>query len=127
MLSYLRAHKLITFIGAVLALIIVYYFTLNYVTKEIPRTIRVEASDVSQCKSIPIGHRACGGPDGYMIYSTKTSDIERYSNLVSLKEKLIAPLLLLQEGGASICSIAMPPRIELVDGKCQKDPRPIIN
>lgn len=40
------------------------------------------ACDASaQCKTMPVGHKACGGPEGYLAYSTKSSDAGKLAQL----------------------------------------------
>lgn len=36
-----------------------------------------ECDNASQCKTLPIGHKSCGGPEGYLAYSTKSGNSER--------------------------------------------------
>ena len=126
MLAWYRRHKLFTFI--LVALLPIAYLVLSvvyfsgYLTVAINNTIKFEASDIAQCKTMPIGHKACGGPAAYIIYSTKTTDIDRYRLLVATRDVILAPanfvLSLVFEEGASDCSFVMPPPLELVDGKC---------
>lgn len=33
--------------------------------------------NASQCKTLPVGHKSCGGPDGYLAFSTKSGNGER--------------------------------------------------
>jgi hypothetical protein len=40
-------------------------------------------SDNSQCRSIAMGNKACGGPEGYQIYSTKNTNPVALTVLVS--------------------------------------------
>ena len=98
------------------------YIAAGYLTGAINKTIKVEASDISQCQTIPVGHKACGGPEYYIIYSTKTTDMGHYRLLVATRDVVLAPAYflfsLVFEEGASDCSFVMPPPLELADGKC---------
>lgn len=38
---------------------------------------------VQQCKTVAIGHKACGGPESYMAYSTKASDGAKVERLAA--------------------------------------------
>lgn len=33
--------------------------------------------DATQCRTMPVGHKSCGGPESYVAYSTKTGDATR--------------------------------------------------
>src|SRR5690554_1558639 len=58
------------------------------------RAIRSEvglptASNLEHCKLVGLGHRPCGGPDRFLLYSTETTNeslllglVERYNNMV---------------------------------------------
>jgi hypothetical protein len=50
--------------------------------------IQAEIGDASceanqQCRTLPVGHRACGGPESYLAYSTKHSDTEKLLDLAA--------------------------------------------
>ncbi|QYF94675.1 hypothetical protein KY495_05620 [Massilia sp. PAMC28688] len=36
-----------------------------------------------QCKTVPVGSKACGGPEGYLAYSTKRSDSAKVARLAA--------------------------------------------
>ena len=40
-------------------------------------------NDAAQCQSIAVGAKACGGPDGYLAWSSKRSDAGRLQALVA--------------------------------------------
>ena len=37
-------------------------------------TRAVTSTDVSQCRTAPVGVRACGGPRDYVVYCTESTD-----------------------------------------------------
>lgn len=76
-------------------------------------------SDSSVCKVIAIGAKPCGGPTGYLIYSSSNVDeaillskVKAYNdwNTKYNKEKNLF----------SDCSIPPEPKPDCVDGKCQE-------
>jgi hypothetical protein len=123
MFTWLRTHKLLTVLLIILIFVIACWPTLNYLNNEIDHAISLNATDVSQCKTIPYGRKACGGPAGHIVYSAASTDIGRYSRLVTLRDVLqkiiFAPLLLLSPSGASTCNVEMPPKLELSSGQCR--------
>lgn len=75
------------------------------------------AEDLSQCNILPIGAKPCGGPWGYLVYSTQESNtarlktlIERYDKLDEIRNK--------EEGRNSTCDVSSPPELELRNGQC---------
>lgn len=40
-------------------------------------------SSNAQCRSVAVGHKACGGPDSYLAWSTAVSDETRLARLVA--------------------------------------------
>lgn len=121
-LSWFGTHKMLTVLVVVLALVVVVPTFLKYLDNEIRAAINTEASDISQCKAVPVGEKACGGPGGYVVYSTKGTDIHRYLSLVNFRQKLLSiifsPITLITEPGFSDCSLETPPKIELSNGNC---------
>lgn len=73
--------------------------------------------NVNSCKATPIGHRACGGPDGYIVYSEETTDVSRLQQLNSRYYDLVIKFEK-KNGGSSICSVEMPPGVILENGHC---------
>jgi hypothetical protein len=76
------------------------------------------ASDVSQCRAIPAGTKACGGPSRYVVYSTQVSNDERVRSLAQTYTALEQEWNVVSQA-LSTCSMVMPPAIELVAGRCQ--------
>ncbi len=128
MLSWIKTHKTLTFISIFLLVFLPIFtlvtseYLLRYLRKEIDNTIKIEATNISACKYLPVGNKACGGPAGYTVYSAETTDIERYSRLSAKANTLsliISSMISIVSGPTiSTCSIAAPPKIKLIDGKC---------
>jgi len=75
------------------------------------------ADNIQQCKFVGVGHRPCGGPESYTLYSTKNTDedallpvVEEYNQLrKAIDEK---------EGMVSTCEVLPKPGISLNGGVC---------
>lgn len=60
---------------------------------ELQTAIRIEigqprCSADSQCRSLPVGHKACGGPDGHLAWSTTVSNEARLTALAREQSEL---------------------------------------
>ena len=75
----------------------------------------------SDCSTVGIGWRSCGGPERHLIYSKKKTDAKR---LKSLTEKLTQLDRNAKKGMAGICSIEMPPQVACVKGQCTQSSQP---
>jgi hypothetical protein len=75
------------------------------------------AKEPSQCKLIPFGSKPCGGPWGYLVYSTLKTDESRLKQLVSDFNQLQKKI---NEDGKilSDCTIAPQPKLEFAGGVC---------
>jgi hypothetical protein len=76
-----------------------------------------KASDPSQCRVLALGHKACGGPETYVAYSTEQTDetellklAEHYKNAQQTMQK--------QERMYSDCAIVPEPTVGWVNGYC---------
>ena len=70
-----------------------------------------------ECRSAPVGSRACGGPRYYIPYCSKTTDsVALYRKLdeVAAAEKAYNAKYKI----ASTCEFRMPPEVEAVGGNC---------
>ena len=76
------------------------------------------AGDLSQCRAIPAGTKACGGPSRYVVYSTQVSNEERVRAFAETYTALENERNLASQA-VSTCSMVMPPAIELAAGRCQ--------
>lgn len=75
-----------------------------------------------QCRVHPVGAKACGGPQAYLVYSTATSSerqIEELARRYTEAEQKYNRVT----GSASTCSYLMPPAVGLENGKCVSEPR----
>lgn len=82
--------------------------------KGIAKTAGCTSSD---CKSAPVGSKACGGPRDYLPYCAKTTDsaaLYRKLDEVATSEKAYNRKYNL----ASTCEFRMPPTVEAVGGVC---------
>jgi hypothetical protein len=75
-------------------------------------------SSADQCRTAPVGSRACGGPRYYLVYCAKTTDSAAL--FAKLKEVSAAE----QEFNkryqiVSTCEFRMPPQVALVGSSCQ--------
>ncbi|QPB81524.1 hypothetical protein CWC22_000210 [Pseudoalteromonas rubra] len=86
---------------------------LKFITKD------KECDTTTQCKVLPVGSRACGGPSDYVIFSTKTADPDKVKELAdklthaeatyNAKNRMI-----------SICEHLSAPATQCVNNKCVK-------
>jgi len=75
-------------------------------------------SSVSECRTAPVGNRACGGPRYYIAYCAATTDsvalfrkldeVASAENAYNRKYQLV-----------STCEFRMPPPLTLSGGECQ--------
>jgi hypothetical protein len=75
-------------------------------------------TSASECRTAPVGSRACGGPRYYLVYCSKTTDS------AALFQKLDAVANAEREYNhryniASTCEFRMPPTVALSGGSCQ--------
>jgi hypothetical protein len=75
----------------------------------------------AQCRTAPVGNRACGGPRYYLVYCSPTTDS------VALFRKLEAITAAEKEYNTryqlgSTCEFRMPPTVGLSGGSCQAPP-----
>ena len=75
----------------------------------------------AQCRTAPVGSRACGGPRYYLVYCSATTDS------AALFKKLDAIAAAEREFNTryqvgSTCEFRMPPKVALSGGSCQAQP-----
>jgi hypothetical protein len=80
-------------------------------------------SSASQCRTAPVGSRACGGPRYYLVYCAATTDS------VALYRKLEAVAAAEREYNSrykimSTCEFMLPPQVALSGGSCQAQRAP---
>lgn len=74
-------------------------------------------ASAGDCKTAPVGSRACGGPRYYLVYCSRTTDeaaLSRKLAEVAAAERAFNIKYKL----ASTCEFRMPPAIALVAGAC---------
>ena len=86
--------------------------------KAIERAIGSAACDQdSQCRTLPLGQKACGGPQRWLAWSTKATDQaalrERLDRLSAVDAHPPA-----RPAGASNCALVPDPGASCVDGRC---------
>jgi hypothetical protein len=75
------------------------------------------ADEPTQCKLIPFGSKPCGGPWGYLVYSTLKTDEIRLKQLVSEFNQLQKKMN--EEGKIlSDCALAPEPKLEFSGRLC---------
>ena len=76
-----------------------------------------ECDNASQCKTLPVGHKSCGGPEGYLAYSTKTGNTKQ---LMALAEQYAAARKAENErsGMLSNCMMEPDPGATCVANRC---------
>ncbi|WP_069132891.1 hypothetical protein [Rhodohalobacter halophilus] len=92
---------------------------------EVAKLIEMEvgdakANELSSCSTMAIGAKPCGGPWGYIVYSTEQSDtnklqrlVDRYNELDDIRNR--------EKGLGSMCDFATKPELELIGGQCHGD------
>jgi len=75
-------------------------------------------STAGECRTAPVGSRACGGPRYYLVYCSRTTDS------AALFKKLDAIAAAEREYNTrykiiSTCEFRMPPMVALTGGSCQ--------
>lgn len=86
--------------------------------QQIQAEVGTAACDTAQqCKTIAIGHKACGGPESYLAYSTKSSDSAKLARLAAdfAAERKNQDL---KTGRMSTCSLVMDPGATCSAGRC---------
>ena len=73
--------------------------------------------NAQQCRTLPVGHKACGGPEGYRAWSTKTSDGTKLAQLAArqAEEQKSADAA---SGRMSTCSMVTDPGATCSAGRC---------
>jgi hypothetical protein len=76
-------------------------------------------SSAAQCRTAPVGSRACGGPRYYLVYCAQTTDsaaLFRKLDAVAAAEREFNQ----RYNVMSTCEFRMPPNVALVAGSCQQ-------
>jgi hypothetical protein len=75
-------------------------------------------SSAGECRTAPVGSRACGGPRYYLVYCSRTTDsaeLFRKLDAVAAAEREYNSRYQL----VSTCEFRMPPKVALSGGSCQ--------
>jgi len=75
-------------------------------------------TDASQCRTLPIGARACGGPEGYLAYSTSSAPEAELKALAERHKQQRADFHA-KSGMMSNCRYMPDPGAVCVAGTCQ--------
>lgn len=78
----------------------------------------VGCTDASQCKSIAIGARACGGPEAYLAYSTALTDPAQLQAL-ALRHAEQRRIEVASSGMLSTCAMLPDPGATCRAGACR--------
>ncbi len=86
--------------------------------QEIKQLVGTAAADApAQCRKVGFGHKPCGGPASYLVYSVKDlneaqllSKVQLYNQLTQAEHERL--------GLVSDCAVVPEPGIALVDGVC---------
>ena len=71
-----------------------------------------------QCRTAPVGSRACGGPRYYLVYCSRSTDsVALFRKLAEIASAERAYNVKYQIG--STCEFRMPPTVGLTSGSCQ--------
>lgn len=77
-----------------------------------------KASNASFCRKVPLGHRPCGGPESYLVYSAEGIDepkllalVAQYGSLRQAEHQA--------SGMMSTCEVIPEPGIDWADGVCK--------
>jgi hypothetical protein len=80
-------------------------------------------STTGECRTAPVGSRACGGPRYYLVYCSRTTDsaaLFRKLDAVAQAERDYNT----RYNMVSTCEFRMPPTVVLSGGSCQTQPAP---
>lgn len=72
----------------------------------------------SQCRSLPVGAKACGGPAGYLAWSTAGTDAARLQDLAA-RQAAAHRREIEASGLRSTCAMVADPGAACVAGRCQ--------
>ncbi len=95
-----------------------YAGTAQSLAQQLDAQIGSAACDTAQqCRTLPVGSKACGGPAGYRAWSTKTSDGALLTQLAE-KQALQQKQADSASGRMSTCSVATDPGATCSAGRC---------
>jgi hypothetical protein len=78
-------------------------------------------SSAAQCRTAPVGSRACGGPRYYLVYCSQTTDsaalFQKLDDVAQAEREYNT-----RYNMVSTCEFRMPPAVALSGGSCQAQP-----
>jgi hypothetical protein len=77
----------------------------------------------AQCRTVPVGAKACGGPAGYLAWSVEGTEAARLTALAA-RQAEAQRRELQAEGRRSNCALVTDPGARCVAGQCQISPAP---
>ena len=75
-------------------------------------------TDNSQCASLAIGAKPCGGPYAYRVYSSLNTDTQKLTDLAQ-HYKMLNKRYNKESGLMSDCMMVMPPAVACIKNTCQ--------
>lgn len=72
----------------------------------------------AQCRTVPVGAKACGGPAGYLAWSTQGTDATRLTALAAQQSEAHRREVE-ASGMRSNCAVTTDPGASCVQGRCQ--------
>lgn len=72
----------------------------------------------AQCRTLPVGAKACGGPAGYLAWSTVGTDADKLKD-VAARQAQASKRELEASGMRSNCAVVADPGAACVAGHCQ--------
>ena len=72
----------------------------------------------AQCRSMPVGAKACGGPAGYLAWSTQGTDAQRLAALAA-RQADAQRREIETSGMRSNCAMLVDPGAACVAGRCE--------
>jgi hypothetical protein len=82
----------------------------------------------SQCRTVPIGHKACGGPEGYLPWSTAATPDEARLRALAAAQAEASRVEVAKSGRVSNCMMVIDPGARCgPDHRCQLSPRTPLN
>ncbi|MDH3325483.1 MAG: hypothetical protein OEM38_02055 [Gammaproteobacteria bacterium] len=92
---------------------------LQELKKEIKHTIgSAGCTDTKQCSALPIGRKACGGPQSYLAYSSDNTDTTKLLELAKQHQQT-SQIINQLTGAMSDCMIATPPVFICNNSRCE--------
>lgn len=82
------------------------------------QTADAACSDNGQCRSLPLGAMACGGPEDYLAYSILRTDEKKVRELAE-RYKAERKAQIVKRGEMSICRHVPDPGATCVSGTCR--------